>query len=134
MKRSIELKIKIKSLAAESQIIRNEERRASRQRDGIKAWAAATKTHRDDELRDNANLHHNLSEHRRTVVRDAARQTVLAYMFIRGRDIEANQSKCAYTRSVDRQAIKKMVERYGDKESKDRLNKHLFGGITMQAA
>lgn len=81
------LKVKIKTLAAEARIIRREEQRAG------------------DHVRPR------LAQHRRTVVRQAMRETLLAYAFIRGRSyrsIEANPKT-----APDWAAVGKMVDKYG---------------------
>lgn len=80
------LKVKIKSLTAEAKIIRSEERKNKRARAG-------------------------LSGHRRGIVRTAARHTLLAYGFIRGRkysDMEAKRQH--YPNWI---IIWRMVEKYG---------------------
>jgi len=81
------LRVKVKSLAAEAKIIRQEERR----------------TH--GALRDE------LAVHRRSVVRSEARHTHLAYGLIRGRTIEQMELKAA--RPPDWERVRKMLKRYG---------------------
>ncbi len=87
---SIELKIKVKSLAEEARIIRKEERKLH----GL---------HR-------ARLH----DHRVTVVRDAARRSLVAYQFVRGRDWESCASRDLHTRKRDWPAVEKMIRKYGN--------------------
>ena len=87
---SIELKIKVKSLAEEARIIRKEERKVH----GMRRWG--------------------LQHHRRTVVRDAARRSLVAYQFVRGRNWEASASTDPVTQAGDWPAIKKMIQKYGD--------------------
>lgn len=80
------LKVKLKSLAAEARIIRQEEARNKHMRLGLMA-------------------------HRRDVVRPEARATHLAYSFLRGKryaDIERHVRT-----DPDWGKIQKMVERYG---------------------
>lgn len=80
------LRIKLKSLAAESRIIRQEERR-------------------------NKRLASQLAVHRRDVVRPAARNTLLAYSFLRGRyygDVEHLAKVPPNWKEVER-----MVVQYG---------------------
>lgn len=84
------LRVKLKSLAAEAKIIRREE---SRQR--------------CQQLRDE------LAVHRRTVVRDAARHTHLAYGIIRGRSIE--QMEQTQRRLPNWQEVRRMLRLYGPK-------------------
>lgn len=86
---SIELKIKVKSLAAEARIIRHEERRVH----GMRRWG--------------------LQHHRRTVVRDTARRSLVAYQWIRGRDWEACASTDPATQLRDRFSVEKMIKKYG---------------------
>ena len=96
MKRSIELRIKIKSLAEEAKIIRHEERKL----DGMERYS--------------------LQQHRKTIVRDAARRTISAYLHILGRDITEYLPKSEWHKSLDKEAINKMVMKYGDTEAKYR--------------
>ena len=80
--------MKLKSLAAESRIIRAEERKQR-----------------------HPSLRNGLTTHRREVVRAAARNTALAYGFIRGRayrDIEAKGGTPPNVKEVER-----MVKQYG---------------------
>ena len=86
---SIELKIKVKTLAEEARIIRHEERKVH----GMRRWG--------------------LQHHRRTVVRDAARRTLVAYQWVRGRDWEACASTDPATWLRDRSSIEKMIKKYG---------------------
>lgn len=83
----IYLKIKIKHLAEEARIIRDEE-----------------KKHAGD-------MRNSLTEHRKQVVRREARATQLAYAFLRGKkysDLEKNpRTQPSWYR------VKRMVEKYG---------------------
>lgn len=83
------LKVKIKSLAAEAKIIRFEERKRPR----------------------GSYERMDLAEHRRGIVRTAARETLLAYGFLRGRSYESMEAKCH--EAPNWAAVKKMVEKYG---------------------
>jgi hypothetical protein len=85
---SIELKVKVKSLAAESKIIRLEEYRA-------KTVGAR------------ASLH----QHRVGVVRSATRHTLLAYGYLRGRSYGQLEVTCK--RPPDWSAVEKMIKKYG---------------------
>lgn len=87
------LKIKLKSLAAEARIIRAEERKLK----GMDKW--------------------NVQHHRKTVVRNAARQTLIAYQFIRGRNPSVHFSQCDLTRYQDYVWAEKMVKKYGSAEA-----------------
>jgi hypothetical protein len=91
------LKVKIKHLAAEARIIREEERQHS----GMKKWG--------------------LQNHRKTTVRQAARQTQFAYAVIRGRTLERTAGKYGtkispIQRLADERAVNKMVIKYGDSD------------------
>jgi len=91
------LKIKIKNLADEARTIRTEERKVH----GMAKW--------------------NLQHHRKTVVRDAARRTQIAYQFIRGRDYESCSSHNGFTRLSDFSEVSRMVKKYGSAESVNSL-------------
>jgi len=93
-----QLKIKIKNLADEARTIRTEERKVH----GMAKW--------------------NLQHHRKTVVRDAARRTQLAYQFIRGRDYESCASRNRFTRMSDYSEVSRMVKKYGAAESINSLS------------
>jgi hypothetical protein len=80
------LKIKIKSLAAEARIIRREEKRSS------------------------GELQRQLCEHRRRVVRRAARHNLLAYSFLRGRRYEQLERSPF---GPDWTEVSKLVVRFG---------------------
>lgn len=84
------LRVKLKSLAAEAKIIRREEQRS---------WGSFR-----DELR----------LHRVGTVRQAARETHLAYGFIRGRALEQMEAKAAV--KPDWEAVRKMVKKYGPRD------------------
>lgn len=124
MKRSIELKIKIKSLAAEARIIRQEETRMKQQRRKLRDLVVSPERpitfDRDKEILVRSLKLTDLTLHRKTVVRDVARQTLIAYAHILGKDVTANSLKSSY-RFADLSSIQKMVERYGDADSKARL-------------
>ncbi len=85
---SIELKVKVKSLAAESKIIRLEERRAQ-----------------------TTDARASLHQHRVGVVRLAARNTLLAYGYLRGRSYRQLEASCK--RPPDWSAVEKMIRKYG---------------------
>ena len=85
---SVELKVKIKSLAEEARIIRKEEQKVH----GLAKY--------------------NLQQHRKTVVRSEARHTLLAYGFLRGRDYRAMEKTCRIPPQPSR--VVRMVARYGD--------------------
>lgn len=81
------LRVKLKSLAAESKIIRREEKRS---------WG---------------NLRTELYLHRIQVVRSAARHTSLAYGFIRGIPYEQMEKSC--TAAPDWASVRTMLKKYG---------------------
>lgn len=89
------LKVKLKTLAEEARIIRHEERKYF----GMDRW--------------------DLQHHRKTVVRDEARRTLIAYQFIRGRNWRVHVSSCDYTRTMDLDHVERMIRRYGSTESRD---------------
>lgn len=82
-----QLRVKLKSLAAEARIIRREERRTS----GV--------------------LQHELWFHRIKVVRSEARCTHLAYGFIRGRTLDQMESKSDSPPNWDK--VRAMLKKYG---------------------
>lgn len=92
------LRVKLKSLAAEAQIIRREERRTHGQ------------------------LRNELHQHRVGVLRRTTRHTHLAYGFIRGRTLEQMEvnarKQIEYpdpSRLIDWALVQKMITRYGSK-------------------
>lgn len=87
------LKVKVKSLAEESRIIRREERKLHGQ--------------------DNIMLRNELHLHRVFVVRKAARETHLAYGFLRGRMYQQMEKGTDKYRQPDWTAVAKMVKKYG---------------------
>jgi len=99
MDNRIHLKIKIKNLADEARTIRTEEQKVH----GMAKW--------------------NLQHHRKTVVRDAARRTQIAYQFIRGRDYESCASHNGFKRLSDFSEVSRMVKKYGTAESVTSLPK-----------
>jgi hypothetical protein len=90
---SIELKIKVKNLADEARTIRQEENKLH----GMAKW--------------------NLQHHRKTVVRNAARRTQVAYQIVRGRDWESSASHDGFTRMSDFSEVSRMVKKYGSAEA-----------------
>lgn len=81
------LRVKVKSLAVEAQIIRKEEQRARGQ------------------------LRYELELHRKFVVRKAARHAHLAYGFIRGLTLE--QMEPTRKTDPDWETVRKMLKKYG---------------------
>ena len=94
---SIELKIKIKNLADEARTIRKEEDKLH----GMEKWK--------------------LQHHRKTVVRNAARRTLIAYQMIRGRDWQSSTSHSELVRWGDWKDIARMVRKYGMADTVERL-------------
>lgn len=88
------LKVKVKSLAEEARIIRKEERRTV------------------GPLRDE------LSWHRRTAVRSAARQSHMAYGIIKGRPIGRVEREGSARNEAFWKAVKVMVQKYGPVDKK----------------
>lgn len=83
------LKVKIKSLAEESRIIRREERRSS---NGLRT---------------------ELAEHRRYVVRRESRHSLLAYGYLRGRPRSAIERRSHKAGDADFGSVERMVNKYG---------------------
>jgi len=82
------LKIKIVNLADEARTIRAEEAKTA----GMEKWR--------------------LQDHRKTVVRDAARCNLLAYAFLRGIPYDCVESPNT-TKDVDLYRVKKIVKTFG---------------------
>ncbi len=96
MKRNPFLRVKLKSLAAEADIIRLEERKANKYKDFT--------------------LQNELSVHRKYVVRRQARATLLAYQYLRGVPYHVCESpNPAKPNPPDWISVGKMVRRYGGK-------------------
>lgn len=85
------LKMKIKSLAAESRLIRYEEEHH---------WPAGHP------------MRASLQSHRVTVVRYEARCALLAYAFLRGRHYSQAESSCARAGMPDAERIAKLIRRF----------------------
>ena len=90
---SIELKIKVKNLADEARTIRQEENKLH----GMAKW--------------------DLQHHRKTVVRNAARRTLMAYQIVRCKDWEPSASHNRFTRMSDFAEVSRMVKKYGTAEA-----------------
>lgn len=127
------LKIKLKALAAESRIIRHEERKRKVNRFDVSynpginpepEVKAASKTLRDQSREQRAKRRsrdwypkslaelHQLQLHRRNVVSKEARLTHIAYAFIRGRTL-AQTDKGAGLLLADYGRVATMVKKYG---------------------
>ncbi len=92
--KNVFLRVKIKDLAYEAKLIRIEEERAN-------------KAH-------NFTLQNQLHEHRIGRVRTAARETILAYMYLRNFPYEAIEHKDSKSLSTDSiKAIERMCRKYG---------------------
>lgn len=89
MLRLLQLKVKIKSLAAEARIIRKEENKTN-----------------------NPTIRESLSHHRRTDVRQEARWAQIAYAFLRG--LEYSQIEAKNSQAVNWTRVTKLVEKFGD--------------------
>ena len=102
---NVELKVKIKSLAAEAKIIRGEEGKqrkhiAKARSVGNETWLAQHRAKRDG-----------LRAHRKDVVRYEARHSLLAYGFLRGVPYRAMELKCH--EPPDWSKVLKIAERFG---------------------
>lgn len=96
MKRNPFLRVKLKSLAAEAKIIRQEERKANKHRD--------------------FSLQNELADHRKIVVRREARATLLAYQYLRGVPYSACETPNPDKKNPpDWDRVERMVTKYGRK-------------------
>ena len=95
------LKVKIKNLAEEARIIRHEERKVR----GMDKWE--------------------LQHHRKTVVRDEARRSQVAYAIIRGKDPapSARLDSSGNIVAEDLPSVKRMVAKYGSSDLVKELDK-----------
>lgn len=99
---SVELKIKIKSLAEEARIIRKEEDKLH----GMAKWK--------------------LQHHRKTVVRNEARRALIAYLWILGRDWEAAASTDKFTAASDFHSVVRMIQKYGGETLSEKREPDFF--------
>lgn len=93
--RLIHLRIKVKTLVAESQIIRTEARKTK----GLVKWG--------------------LNDHRKTIVRDHTRVNLLAYGFLKGTPYEAMESKCRENPNFEK--VSRIVMNFGGRSRKEEL-------------
>lgn len=109
------LKVKIKSLAAEARIIKNEERKLKTVKVEVPVKDRAGNVLRQKIVRKLAarkQLQFNsLREHRVGVVRAEARNSLIAYAFLRGRPYSVVAPKDS--RLVDRTSVARMALKYG---------------------
>jgi hypothetical protein len=112
----VHLKVKIKSLAAESRIIRHEERKSLRHARSI--LAAQRKANEEAGVNDEIDLDplyskfNSLRQHRITQVRNEARASLIAYGFMRGRAYREIEQKGKTPHAVLMSAHR-MIERFG---------------------
>jgi hypothetical protein len=104
MSRKIHLKIKIKTLAAEGKFIRKEENKAK----ASFRWLAGRAQSRAVEAEIAFNVLYN---HRTDKVRKAARHSILAYGYIRGRAYRKLEEKC--NEPPNWAEVYKIVKRFG---------------------
>jgi hypothetical protein len=97
------LKVKIKTLAAESDIIRHEERRAKRNAQGARKWQ------NEKQVEAHSAAYHDLYMHRIKVVRPAAREALLAYALLQ----ERNCPEVRGSKKPDLSAVAKMLRAFG---------------------
>jgi hypothetical protein len=93
------LRVKIKSLAAESRIIRSEKRKTN-----------------------DPDLKQSLNRHRTWDVRNEARATLIAYGYLRGRKFSEVEPLCKnpnFRKLYIMPKVKSMVDKYGNKEQKE---------------
>ncbi len=116
---SIQLKIKIKSLAAEARFIRIEELKARK-------MARANAAHQQPkESQVASDFRHSLHTHRTQVVRPEARSSQLAYGFLRGRKYSQLESSVRPDNPPNLKAITSMVERFGGDAAADKVKEWL---------
>jgi hypothetical protein len=109
---SVELKVKVKSLAEEARIIRKEEHKAKRS----KRWHAERQ--QTEQAEKYARLRNSLYEHRLDVVRFECRAAELARAFIKGtpyRKVERNTHDGPYQMGRIQGRVQKLVNKYHDK-------------------
>ena len=111
--RKTQLKIKIKSLAEESKIIRLEENKLTKQ---IK--------HNKEKSKDLNSLRESLSEHRKSIVRNEARYSLLAYALLRNIPYHKVETKCK--NKPDLGEVISIAKRFG-------ANSDMIGEWTKQA-
>lgn len=102
------LKIKVKHLAAEAAIIRKEENKVH----GMDKWR--------------------LQHHRKTVLRDAARQTQIAYAIVRGKTLNQTLGSDYSEKYYDRKPVVNMVRKYGSDEQRadaEKATRDWFDGV-----
>lgn len=93
--RTIHLKVKVLSLAAEARIIRRQAKRAK----GMVKWR--------------------LNQHRTEVVRDHSRHNLLAYGILRGVPYRKMEQKCSEKPDFDR--VSSIAKRFGASDAQVRL-------------
>ena len=116
MSKQVELKIKLKSLAEESRIIRKEEKR-------IKKVSMA---YRDKYALERLHLH------RINVVRKHARETHLAYAYLKGYSYSEIE-RTAKT-MPDWKSVEKMIIKYGDETQRGNFQSWPILKVESQAA
>ena len=107
MDRSIYLKVKVKSLAAEAIIIRQEENKIRERLDRVPEEFKAS----------NLDRLIGLASHRRKEVRDEARASQIAYGYLRGKSFERMESLANTHPNWHR--VQKMVQGYGTRAQID---------------
>lgn len=122
----VHLKVKIKTLAAESRIIRHQELRFKEKPRLVPPDASvaekrlARKRRRNLSDRQRA-VRSSLHFHRTIVVRREARASLLAYGFLRGRTYKAMEATCREKPPWKR--IEELVKRFGDDDLRDRMQR-----------
>lgn len=102
---NVQLKIKIKSLAAEARLIRHEENKRKRFIVAMEAKDPAATAHAREEWL-------SVKAHRRGGVRSEARHSLLAYGFLRGRAYAQLESKCHPGNEPNWDYVEKMLRRF----------------------
>jgi len=120
---SIKMKIKLKNLSDESRTIRTEETKLKRQLEKQKAYIAQNNVSPEklekwqQQARARLNAYKSLQDHRKTIVRSAARSTHLAYGFLRGTPYTHMENPQTRT-TPNWSAIEKMIRKYSTDDSR----------------
>lgn len=107
------LKVRIKELANEARVIRTEESRAGSQKSYLKH-----KQGMEADYEYSIWLFNELKHHRKTVVRNAARETQIAYAFLRGKRFASIEQAPPSSHEIARlwTQVGRMIYQYGKTE------------------
>lgn len=116
-----ELKVKVKSLAAEASIIRIEERKAKRSL----RWANRQEPKDQQQAYAAWIARNSLNGHRRGPLRSEQRHSLLAYGFLRGRKYLTLEHRCRDGNEPDWDRVKQLVGRFGGDKAGIRFDNEL---------